>query len=210
MSKSYKTFVIRQLGLQSWLPVYLAMHKFTKKRNSRTLDELWLLEHYPVFTQGNTGKSEHILMSSDDIPVLQSDRGGQVTYHGPGQLIMYIMIDLKRRKISIRQLITFMEQSVINTLNYFNLKANVRTNAPGVYICNRKICSLGLRIHHGCSLHGLALNIAMDLSPFQRINPCGFSDLEMTQLSEFYPYITLLEVQQLLLYKFISQFQEIY
>ncbi|WWO97367.1 MAG: lipoyl(octanoyl) transferase LipB [Candidatus Dasytiphilus stammeri] len=198
-------FVIRYLGLQSWILVSNAMHHFTEKRHSKTTDELWLVEHFPIFTQGKAEKNNNQIII-DNIAVLQTDRGGKITYHGPGQLIIYIMIDLKRRKISVRQLLTIIEQSVIDTLKYFNLEAYIRRNAPGVYIDNKKICSLGLRIKKGCSLHGFALNINMDLSPFRLINPCGLADLKMTQLSDFKPDITVLDVYPILIKKFVSHF----
>lgn len=151
------TLIIRQLGLQPWAPVSLAMHQFTDQRNDQTPDEVWLVEHLPVFTQGQAGKSEHLLMPGD-IPVMQSDRGGQVTYHGPGQQVMYVMINLKRRKMGVRQLVSAIEQTVIDTLAAFCVNATARADAPGVYVDEKKICSLGLRIRQGCSFHGLALN----------------------------------------------------
>lgn len=175
---------IRQLGLQPWLRVSEAMHQFTFDRKADTADELWLVEHLPIFTQGQAGKAEHLL-NTGDIPVMQSDRGGQVTYHAPGQQILYCLIDIKRRKIGVRQLVSLLEQTVITTLQHYNITANARADAPGVYVAGKKICSLGLRIRQGCTFHGLALNINMDLRPFQRINPCGFAGMQMTQLSEF-------------------------
>lgn len=195
------TLIIRQLGLQPWAPVSLAMHQFTDQRNDETPDEIWLVEHLPVFTQGQAGKSEHLLMPGD-IPVMQSDRGGQVTYHGPGQQVMYVMINLKRRKVGVRQLVTAIEQTVVDTLAAFSVSANARSDAPGVYVDGKKICSLGLRIRQGCSFHGLALNVDMDLSPFQRINPCGYAGLEMTQLTQQHPGATLAAVQPLLIARF--------
>lgn len=197
------TLIIRQLGLRQWEPVSQAMHHFTDRRTETTPDELWLVEHAPVFTQGQAGKAEHLLMPGD-IPVVQSDRGGQVTYHGPGQQVMYVLIDLKRRKIGVRQLVTAIEQTVIDTLAHFGVSASARPDAPGVYVDGKKICSLGLRIRQGCSFHGLALNIAMDLAPFLRINPCGYAGLEMTQLSAFQPAVTLAQVQPVLIDKFIT------
>ncbi len=197
------TLIIRQLGLRQWEPVSHAMHHFTDRRTQDTADELWLVEHTPVFTQGQAGKAEHLLMPGD-IPVVQSDRGGQVTYHGPGQQVMYVLIDLKRRKIGVRQLVTAIEQTVVDTLAFFGVSASARPDAPGVYVDGKKICSLGLRIRQGCSFHGLALNIAMDLAPFLRINPCGYAGLEMTQLSAFQPAITLAQVQPVLIDKFIT------
>lgn len=180
---------VRQFGLQAYQPALCAMHNFTRQRTTGTADEIWLLEHPPVFTQGQAGKAEHILAPAD-IPVVQSDRGGQVTYHGPGQQILYILLDLRRYQINVRQLVSLLEQTVINTLQELAIDAHARPDAPGVYIANKKICSLGLRIRRGCSLHGLALNVAMDLSPFSRINPCGYSGLPMTQVSDYYPNAT--------------------
>ncbi len=141
------------------------MHEFTDTRDDSTLDEIWLVEHYPVFTQGQAGKAEHILMPGD-IPVIQSDRGGQVTYHGPGQQVMYVLLNLKRRKLGVRELVTLLEQTVVNTTAELGIEAHPRADAPGVYVGEKKICSLGLRIRRGCSFHGLALNVNMDLSPF--------------------------------------------
>ncbi|MBC3946817.1 lipoyl(octanoyl) transferase LipB [Erwinia persicina] len=179
---SQNTLIVRQLGIQPVAPISLAMHQFTDQRNDETPDEIWLVEHLPVFTQGQAGKSEHLLMPGD-IPVMQSDRGGQVTYHGPGQQVMYVMVNLKRRKVGVRQLVTALEQTVVETLAHFSVSASARPDAPGVYVAGKKICSLGLRIRHGCSFHGLALNVDMDLTPFLRINPCGYAGMEMTQLS---------------------------
>ncbi|WP_168400705.1 lipoyl(octanoyl) transferase LipB [Erwinia amylovora] len=198
------TLIIRQLGLQPWAPVSLAMHQFTDQRNDQTPDEVWLVEHLPVFTQGQAGKSEHLLMPGD-IPVMQSDRGGQVTYHGPGQQVMYVMINLKRRKMGVRQLVSAVEQTVIDTLAAFGVNATARADAPGVYVDEKKICSLGLRIRQGCSFHGLALNVNMDLTPFGRINPCGYAGLKMTQLAQQQPDVTLTEVQPVLIANFTRQ-----
>ncbi|MFG1175053.1 lipoyl(octanoyl) transferase LipB [Erwiniaceae bacterium CAU 1747] len=195
------TLIIRQLGLQPWAPVSQAMHQFTDQRSVTTPDEVWLVEHPPVFTQGQAGKTEHLLMTGD-IPVVQSDRGGQVTYHGPGQQVMYVMINLKRRKLGVRQLVTALEETVILTLAQLGITANARADAPGVYVDNRKICSLGLRIRNGCSFHGLALNIDMDLTPFLRINPCGYAGLEMTHIRALRPAVSLASVQPLLIDNF--------
>ena len=170
------------------------MHHYTDQRNSLSRDEIWLVEHHPVFTQGQAGKAEHLLMPGD-IPVVQSDRGGQVTYHGPGQQVMYVLIDIKRRKLGVRQLVTALEETVIETLTSFDVNARARADAPGVYVGEEKICSLGLRIRKGCSFHGLALNVAMDLTPFSRINPCGYAGMRMTQLQHFQPEVGLDQVQ---------------
>ncbi|WP_431313654.1 lipoyl(octanoyl) transferase LipB [Thalassotalea insulae] len=158
------------------------MQRFTDGRDDSTLDELWLVEHPAVFTQGQAGKEEHLLMPGD-IPVVKVDRGGQVTYHGPGQQVMYFMINLRRRKMGVRELVTLIENGIIATLADFDIDAYAKSDAPGVYVDNKKVASLGLRVRKGCSFHGLALNIDMDLSPFLRINPCGYAGLEMIQTS---------------------------
>ena len=176
--------LVRQLGLQPYEPVSLAMHEFTDTRDENSHDEIWLVEHLPVFTQGQAGKAEHLL-TTGDIPVIQSDRGGQVTYHGPGQQVMYVLLNLKRRKLGVRELVTLLEQTVVNTLAEYGIDAHPRADAPGVYVGEMKICSLGLRIRKGCSFHGLALNINMDLAPFLRINPCGYAGMEMTQMRQW-------------------------
>ncbi|WP_442958730.1 MULTISPECIES: lipoyl(octanoyl) transferase LipB [unclassified Providencia] len=177
------------------------MHQFTEERTENTCDEVWLVEHPRVFTQGQAGKAEHVL-APGDIPVIQSDRGGQVTYHGPGQQVMYVMLNLKRNKIGVRELVTALENTVVNTLAHFNIAAYPRPDAPGVYVNGDKICSLGLRIRQGCSFHGLALNISMDLEPFNRINPCGYSELKMTQVSDLAPNVPLSDVQPVLIRQF--------
>jgi lipoyl(octanoyl) transferase len=160
------------------------MRDFTDQRSPEQADELWLVEHQPVFTQGQAGKPEHLLASSD-IPVIQADRGGQVTYHGPGQLVAYPLLNIRRRKLGVRQLVSVIEQTIIDTLALYQISAFAKPDAPGVYIEHKKIASLGLRIRKGCSFHGLALNIDMDLSPFLLINPCGYAGLEMAQLSDY-------------------------
>ncbi|EOD77280.1 Octanoate-[acyl-carrier-protein]-protein-N-octanoyltransferase [Grimontia indica] len=189
--------IIRQLGLRPYEPTWKDMHAFTDERNADTTDEIWLVEHEPVFTQGQAGKAEHLL-ATGDIPVVQSDRGGQVTYHGPGQQVAYFLIDLKRKKLGVRELVTSIENIVIDTLAHYGIESRARPDAPGVYVGNDKICSLGLRIRRGCSFHGLALNVNMDLSPFLRINPCGYEGMAMTQtvdlggpasLTELYPVL---------------------
>ncbi|EOS93962.1 lipoyltransferase [Erwinia tracheiphila PSU-1] len=182
------------------------MHIFTDNRDEQTSDEIWLVEHPAVFTQGQAGKAEHLLMTGD-IPVMQSDRGGQVTYHGPGQQVMYVLIDIRRRKIGVRELVTAIEQTVVNTLAHFDIVAVARPDAPGVYVDSRKICSLGLRIRRGCSFHGLALNVAMDLSPFLRINPCGYAGMEMTQISVLRPGTQPADVRPLLVNNFARGLQ---
>ncbi len=174
--------IIRPLGKQDYLACWQAMQEFTNQRNEQTVDEIWLLEHRPVFTQGQNGKPEHLL-NPGDIPVIQVDRGGQVTYHGPGQLVAYTLVDLKRKQLNVRDMVSILERSVIQLLADYDIAAKAKCEAPGVYVENKKICSIGLRIRRGCSYHGLALNVAMDLEPFGRINPCGFKQLEMTQMA---------------------------
>ena len=195
--------LVRHLGLQPYEPVSQAMHDFTDRRDDTTPDEIWLVEHLPVFTQGQAGKAEHLLMTGD-IPVIQSDRGGQVTYHGPGQQVMYVLLNLKRRKLGVRELVTLLEQTVVNTLAEYGIDAHPRADAPGVYVGEMKICSLGLRIRKGCSFHGLALNINMDLTPFQRINPCGYAGMEMTQMRQWVDTATPENIRPVLLKKFLA------
>ncbi|MFT4809185.1 MAG: lipoyl(octanoyl) transferase [Paraglaciecola sp.] len=175
--------IVRQLGLQAYLPIWQAMQDFTDNRDAETADEIWLVEHQAVFTQGQAGKEEHILMPGD-IPVVKVDRGGQVTYHGPGQQMMYVLLNLKRNKLGVRTLVTALEECVVNTLKEYAINAYPKADAPGVYVNAKKICSIGLRIRKGCSFHGLALNVNMDLSPFQRINPCGYAGLEMIDCAQ--------------------------
>lgn len=179
---NHDTVIIRQLEPQDYESCWQAMRHFTNHRDENTPDEIWLLEHLPVFTQGQNGKPEHLL-NPGNIPVVKVDRGGQVTYHGPGQLVAYTLIDLKRKKFNVRQLVTLLEKSIIDLLNHYGITAEAKCDAPGVYVNNEKICSVGLRIRKGCSYHGIALNVAMDLEPFSRINPCGYSGLKMTQIS---------------------------
>lgn len=175
-----KTLHIRHLGNQDYETVWHAMQHYTDNRDQDSQDELWLVEHPPVFTQGQAGKAEHIL-NPGDIPVIQVDRGGQVTYHGPGQLVAYPLLDIKRLKIGVRDLVTSIEQSIVDMLKGYGVDAYAKADAPGVYVNERKVASLGLRIRRGCSFHGLALNVDMDITPFQRINPCGYAGLEMVQ-----------------------------
>ncbi|ASP40719.1 octanoyltransferase [Bacterioplanes sanyensis] len=174
---------VRHLGVQPYDAVYQDMLSYTEARDANTADQIWLLQHPPVFTQGQAGKAEHVLLPGD-IPVVQTDRGGQVTYHGPGQLVAYLLIDIKRLGMGPRQLVSLIEQAIVNTLSQWHIDAAPRADAPGVYVAERKIASLGLRIKQGRSFHGLALNVDMDLQPFQRINPCGYAGMEMTQMTQ--------------------------
>ena len=173
--------LLRDLGRQPYEPVWRAMQRFTDARDADTPDELWLVEHDPVFTLGQAGKPEHVLMPGD-IPVLHVDRGGQVTYHGPGQLVLYPLLDLKRLKVGVREYVCRIEQAIIDTLGDWNIEAVRREGAPGVYVAGAKIAALGIRVRRGCTFHGLAFNIAMDLSPFLRINPCGYEGLRVTSM----------------------------
>ena len=175
--------IVRELGLVPYEPAWQAMQRFTGQRSAQTDDEIWLLEHSPVFTQGQAGKAEHVLFPGD-IPVVQVDRGGQVTYHGPGQLVGYLLLDVRRSGIGVRELVSRIERSLIELLASYDVEAYAKADAPGVYVRDMKIASLGLRIRNGCSFHGLALNVDMDLSPFQRINPCGYAGMVMTQLKD--------------------------
>lgn len=191
-NSSIPPLIVRQLGEQPYSPIWQAMQDFTNNRNAATADEIWLVEHQAVFTQGQAGKEEHLLMPGD-IPVVKVDRGGQVTYHGPGQQMMYVLLNLKRNNLGVRNLVTALEQCVVNTLKDYAIEAYPKADAPGVYVDAKKICSIGLRIRKGCSFHGLALNVNMDLSPFQRINPCGYAGLEMVNCAQLDGPDTLLE-----------------
>lgn len=197
-----KRITIRKLGLCDYQQVWQAMQHYTDVRGADSADELWLVEHPPVFTQGQAGKEEHLLMPGD-IPVVQVDRGGQVTYHGPGQQVLYVLLDLKRNKLGVRQLVTLMETALVDCLAGFGIQAYAKPDAPGVYVDNAKIASLGLRVRRGCSFHGLALNIAMDLTPFLRINPCGYAGMAMTQVCDLAPQASFADVQSRLVEQFI-------
>ncbi|NOS89772.1 MAG: lipoyl(octanoyl) transferase LipB [Methylococcaceae bacterium] len=174
--------LIRQLGLQDYAPVWRQMQAFTQNRNATSADELWVVEHHPVYTLGLNGKPEHLL-NIGAIPVVNTDRGGQVTYHAPGQAVVYTLLDIKRLQINIRELVSLLENAMISSLASYGIMAVARADAPGVYVDGQKIGSIGLRIKNNCSYHGLSLNNNMDLSPFSGINPCGYSDLKVTQLS---------------------------
>ena len=175
--------VVRHLGLADYLSTLEAMRHLTAERDEQTPDEIWLLQHPRVFTQGQAGKPEHLL-APGDIPVVQVDRGGQVTYHGPGQLVAYLMLDLRRLDLGVRELVSAMELSLVDVLAGYGIEAAPKAEAPGVYVKDDKIASLGLRVRRGCSFHGLALNVDMDMMPFQRINPCGYAGLKMVQMKD--------------------------
>ena len=174
---------VRELGRQPYEPVWRAMQRFTDVRDEGTADELWVVEHDPVFTLGQAGKPEHVL-AAGDIPVIHVDRGGQVTYHGPGQIVVYPLLDLKRRKVGVREYVHRIEQALIDTLAEWNIEAVRRDGAPGVYVADAKVAALGIRVRRGCTFHGLAFNIGMDLEPFHRINPCGYQGLQVTSMGD--------------------------
>jgi len=180
--------LVKQLGLQPYEQVWQQMQAFTDARDADTVDEIWLLQHEPVFTLGQAGKREHLL-APGDIPIIKSDRGGQVTYHGPGQLIAYLMIDLRRRELGVRRLVAQIELALIDLLAEFGINAQTRDKAPGVYVNEHKIASLGLRVRKNCTYHGLSLNMDMDLEPFLRINVCGYEGLQVTRLSNFVAHV---------------------
>ena len=177
------TLIVRQLGRQRYMPIWQKMQDYTDTRDDSTPDEIWLVEHESVFTQGQAGKDEHLL-APGDIEVIKVDRGGQVTYHGPGQQMMYVLFNLRRLKIGVRELVTWLEECIIESLAEYDIEAYAKADAPGVYVNDSKIASLGLRVRRGCSFHGLALNVNMDLSPFLRINPCGYAGMNMVQTKE--------------------------
>ncbi|MFT5706325.1 MAG: lipoyl(octanoyl) transferase [Oceanospirillaceae bacterium] len=187
-----KKLIVRYLGLQPYEPIWHKMQQLTDARDSSTSDEVWLLEHQPVFTQGQAGKAEHVL-NPGDIPVVQVDRGGQVTYHGPGQLIVYLMLDLRRNKLGVRDAVTLMENAIISVLAEQGVTAFAKSDAPGVYVGDTKIASLGLRVRKGCTFHGLALNLDVNKEPFLRINPCGYAGMKMSNLAD---YVANLDKQQ--------------
>lgn len=200
---------VRHWGESSYEEVWHAMQDFTNQRGPVTQDELWLVEHPPVFTQGQAGKPEHLL-NLGDIPLVKSDRGGQVTYHGPGQLVVYLLLDVRRKKLGVRHLVTSMEVSIVELLSDYGIDAYAKAAAPGVYVTNElaiehKIASLGLRVRRGCSFHGLALNINMDLAPFLRINPCGYAGLPMTMTAPLGGPQTIDEAQSQLIPKLAKQ-----
>lgn len=195
---------VRRLGITHYSNVMQAMQEFTNTRSDSTEDEIWLTEHFPVYTQGQAGKPEHLLLPGD-IPVVQSDRGGQVTYHGPGQLIIYLLINIRRKKMFVSDLVAAIEQSIIHVLKQYDIDAQNRKDAPGVYVDAAKIAALGLRIRRMCSYHGLSFNIDMDLKPYLGINPCGMQGLEVTQLKNFGVEDELASVANLVLEQLITR-----
>ena len=198
--------IVRYLGLQPYEQTWQAMSEFTEQRDQNSIDEIWLVEHTPVFTQGLAGKAEHLLTNSD-IPVVKSDRGGQITHHAPGQLIAYLLINIRRKDFNVRSLVSIIEQAIIELLADFKVIALAKPDAPGVYVDGKKIASLGLKIRKGCSFHGLALNVDMDLSPFLQINPCGYAGLEMTQCRDLGITSSVAELSPLLIEKLNQNLQ---
>jgi lipoyl(octanoyl) transferase len=196
---------VRRLGRQPYEATWEAMSQFTNNRGPDTPDELWLLEHDPVFTLGQAGKAEHVL-APGDIPVIHVDRGGQVTYHGPGQIVGYPMIDLRRAGVGVRELVNKIEQAIIDTLGHWNIGADRLEGAPGVYVAGAKVAALGLRVRRGCSFHGLAFNVNMDLEPYHRINPCGYKGLAVTQVLDLGGPSRLSDVEDALVEEFCRQF----
>ncbi len=189
------SMLTKHLGITDYRDVFAQMQAFTAARTPQTPDELWLTQHRPVFTQGQAGKPEHILRQPD-IPIVQSDRGGQVTYHGEGQIVLYTLIDIKRAGLGVRQMVTLIEDSLVATLATLGIIANADPKAPGVYVQGKKIASLGLRVRRGRTYHGLALNVDMDLTPFSFINPCGYQGLQMTQVSEWVDAVDFAAIEQ--------------
>lgn len=197
---------IQHLGIQAYDVVWNAMKDYTAQRKEETPDALWLVEHPPVYTLGQAGKPEHLLNAAG-IPVIHSDRGGQITYHGPGQLVAYVLMDLRRRHLGIRTLVQQLEQLVIHVLAQYHIPGETRCGAPGVYVAGKKIASIGLRVKNGCTYHGIALNVRMDLTPFQNINPCGFANLQMVQLQDFNATIGINEVTEQVVARFLTLFE---
>jgi lipoyl(octanoyl) transferase len=196
---------IRQLGRVDYDPVWRRMQAFTERRGPQTADEIWFLEHPPVFTLGTNASMQHVL-APGDIPLIQIDRGGQVTYHGPGQLVVYPLLDLERLRLNVRELVLRLEQAIIETVSTWGIEARGRRDAPGVYVDDRKLASLGLRIRRQCSYHGLALNVDMDLEPFGRINPCGYQGLEITCLRDLGVAVTVAEAADVLRDRLLAVF----
>lgn len=200
------TPIIKSLGLVDYRPTWDAMKEFTAQRNAATRDEIWLLQHPPTYTQGQAGKPEHLL-DAHGIPVVKIDRGGQITYHAPGQIVVYLLLDLRRWKINVRELVRLMEQAVIDLLAGYGVTAKGREDAPGVYVGDAKIAALGLKIRNGCCYHGLSLNADMDMTPFSYINPCGYQGLRVTQMKDFGVTAPLAETEQRLAQRIISLLQ---
>ena len=199
------TVTIKQLGVVDYEATWHAMQAFTAQRGAETNDEIWLLQHPPVYTQGLAGKPEHLLTKKPAIPVVKTDRGGQITYHGPGQIIAYVLFDLKRKGIGVKELVKRIEQSLIDVFQSYGIAAQRKLGAPGVYVKGAKIAALGLRVKNGCSYHGLALNVAMDLTPYGAINPCGYAGMEVTDLATLGVRVSITDVMTTLSKHLITQ-----
>ena len=199
-----RTILVKHLGLVDYVSTWQAMQDFTSQRDPQSDDEIWLLEHPSVYTQGLAGKPEHLLAATS-IPVIKTDRGGQITYHGPGQLVAYVLYDVKRAGMSVRELVRRIEQALIDVLQDYGITASRKTSAPGVYVHGAKIAALGLRVRRGCSYHGLSFNVAMDLAPFSAINPCGYAGLEVTDLARLGVRASMSEVTNALTSQLITQ-----
>ena len=199
-----RTILVKHLGLVDYVSTWQTMQDFTSQRDPQSDDEIWLLEHPPVYTQGLAGKPEHLLAATS-IPVIKTDRGGQITYHGPGQLVAYVLYDLKHAGMSVRELVRRIEQALIDVLQDYGITASRKTSAPGVYVHGAKIAALGLRVRRGCSYHGLSFNVAMDLAPFSAINPCGYAGLEVTDLARLGVRASMSEVTNALTSQLITQ-----
>ena len=200
---------IRHLGLKAYNTVWEDMKLFTSDRHEKTIDELWLVEHLPVYTQGQAGKAEHLLHATA-IPVVKSDRGGQITYHGPGQLVAYVLIDIRRQHMGIRHFVAQLERVLIQLLKHYDIAGQIRCGAPGVYVNEKKIASIGLRVKNGCTYHGISLNVAMDLKPFSNINPCGYASLQMTQIQDFITEINFKSVEKQFTQDFLTHFDSLH
>ena len=198
------TVTIKHLGVVDYQATWHAMQAFTAQRGAATNDEIWLLQHPPVYTQGLAGKPEHLL-TKPAIPVVKTDRGGQITYHGPGQIVVYVLFDLKRKGIGVKDLVKRIEQSIIDVLQSYGIAAQRKLGAPGVYVKGAKIAALGLRVKNGCSYHGLALNVAMDLTPYGAINPCGYAGMEVTDLAALGVRVSINDVMTTLSQHLVTQ-----
>ncbi|WDR80117.1 lipoyl(octanoyl) transferase LipB [Candidatus Purcelliella pentastirinorum] len=205
-NKLYKNIIIRQLGLNHWVDIFKKMQEFTNKRNSKTLDEIWLVEHYPIYTNGTSSINKKNIKNINNIPVLLSDRGGKITYHAPGQQIVYILINLKKRKLNVRKLINIINDIVVQTLFHFSILAKINKNIPGIYVKKKKICSFALKIKNGYTYHGFALNININLKPFNNIYPCGNKNIKMTKMQDYKKNIKFNDVKKILIKKIIKNF----
>lgn len=204
------TLNVRDLGQKTYLDVWQTMKTYAKTRNKTDADELWLVEHPPVYTQGLAGKEEHLLINPNNIPVIQTDRGGQITYHGPGQIVLYPLLNLQRLTINIRTLVCYLEKTIIATLKHYGVDAYGSRQAPGIYVNGDKIASIGIKVSRGFTYHGVAFNVDMDLSPFKNINPCGYQNLKMCQLKDFITQVDFLALKGRLVDDFNKTFEDVF